>query len=380
MNYVVKNGEQISDVILNSSGSLDNWSLILEANNFDTWTPDLLPGQIIIIPDNIILQPNVKAELDQYPANNNSAAADILDQIYAITHKVIPNQLLDLDGNFYNTIKIGNYEIIVQNFQCTKYADGTAIPELTEDADWSSDTEGAQCKYNNDVANKSVYGLLYNWFAVNNARGLCYFERNGTKEDGWEITNNDFWNDLLNLLGGDYTVVGGKLKETGTVHWQSPNVGATDEIGFKALPGGSRVGYGGTFANINQAIYLWCSDSIDDGNAADVAMGYTDGVFSSVFTNNMSNSKATGQSVRCFRKINTDEEMKYQQTINLVADVTFTATTTVPTEPYNVFLLDADGNDITASVDISLALIGGVYVIYITSTTAYSGVNLKIIY
>jgi len=78
--------------------------------------------------------------------------------------------------------------------------------------------------------------------------------------------------------------------------------------------------------------------------------------------------------------IYTNEEMKYLQTINLSAGVSTTVVTTLTTEPYNVFLLDAEGNDISSQVNISLALAGGVYEVYIYSTDALTGVKLKILY
>ena len=81
-NYIVKNGETITDCVLNSTGSLDNWEAILEANSFSSWTPSLSVGQSIIIPDSVIIQPNVKAILDIYPACNNSfASSDLSNQI-----------------------------------------------------------------------------------------------------------------------------------------------------------------------------------------------------------------------------------------------------------------------------------------------------------
>ena len=81
MNYIVRNGESIADVVLNATGNIQNWKVILETNGFSEWTPILHAGQIIIIPDTVIMQPNSKAILDDYPSNNNSKAADLDDQI-----------------------------------------------------------------------------------------------------------------------------------------------------------------------------------------------------------------------------------------------------------------------------------------------------------
>lgn len=77
---------------------------------------------------------------------------------------------------------------------------------------------------------------------------------------------------------------------------------------------------------------------------------------------------------------NHSDGMKYSQTINLSAGATTTVVTTINTEPYNVFLLDSSGNDITSRVTISIALVGAVYVIYIYSVDALNNCKLKILY
>ena len=81
-----------------------------------------------------------------------------------------------------------------------------------------------------------------------------------------------------------------------------------------------------------------------------------------------------------FNKSISGEEMKYSQTINLSAGVETDVTTTITTEPYNVFLLDSSGNDITALVTISIALVGLVYHVYISTVDALNNVKLKILY
>lgn len=80
-----------------------------------------------------------------------------------------------------------------------------------------------------------------------------------------------------------------------------------------------------------------------------------------------------------FNKSISGEEMKYSQTINLSAGAN-DVTTTITTEPYNVFLLDSSGNDITALVTISIALVGLVYHVYISTVDALNNVKLKILY
>ena len=75
------------------------------------------------------------------------------------------------------------------------------------------------------------YGLLYNWYAASDANFAT---------SGWHVPSYTEWTTLITYLGGS-SVAGGKLKETGTVHWASPNTGATNESGFTGLPGGYRV-------------------------------------------------------------------------------------------------------------------------------------------
>jgi uncharacterized protein (TIGR02145 family) len=77
------------------------------------------------------------------------------------------------DGTKYDSVKIGNQIWINENLKETKYYDGTTIPRITDNTDWKNDTTGARCEYNNDSSNESdTYGYLYNWFAINNAKGL----------------------------------------------------------------------------------------------------------------------------------------------------------------------------------------------------------------
>ncbi|MCD4768678.1 MAG: fibrobacter succinogenes major paralogous domain-containing protein [Bacteroidales bacterium] len=135
----------------------------------------------------------------------------------------------DYDGNSYNTVKIGNQWWMVENLKVTKYNDGTAIPLVTDNTAWTNLTTPGYCWYNNDEATiKNPYGALYNWHTVNTSK-LC--------PTGWHVPSDAEWTKLRNYLGGEIAA-GGKLKETGTTHWDSPNTGATNETGFTGLPGG----------------------------------------------------------------------------------------------------------------------------------------------
>ncbi|MFA6571574.1 MAG: FISUMP domain-containing protein, partial [Bacteroidota bacterium] len=135
------------------------------------------------------------------------------------------------------------------NLAVTTYRDGSTIPQVTDPTAWSNLTTGAWCYYNNDPSMGPIYGKLYNWYAVNDPRGLA--------PTGWHVPSEAEWTTLTTYLGGE-SVAGGKLKETGYTHWQSPNTGATNESGFSALPGGYR-NEGGTFADIGLRDDWWSS-------------------------------------------------------------------------------------------------------------------------
>jgi uncharacterized protein (TIGR02145 family) len=166
--------------------------------------------------------------------------------------------LTDIDGNNYKTVKIGTQEWMAENLKTTKYNDGTAIPLVTVVASWQLLTTPGYCWYNNDsVVNKATYGALYNWYTVNTSKQLC--------PTGWHVPTDAEWTILTTFLISE-SVAGGKLKETGTTHWLSPNTGATNESGFTALPGGYRTNIG-AFNLIGNYGYWWSTTQYNADNA-----------------------------------------------------------------------------------------------------------------
>ncbi|MFA6572071.1 MAG: fibrobacter succinogenes major paralogous domain-containing protein [Bacteroidota bacterium] len=149
-------------------------------------------------------------------------------------------------NNNSDEVTIGTQVWMKRNLDVDHYRNGDPIPEVQDSIAWSKLTKGAWCYYNNDPAIGAIYGKLYNWYAVNDSRGLA--------PEGWHVPSKDEWQELENSLGGE-NLAGGKLKETGTVHWNSPNTGATNEKGFSALPGGCR----GYYGPIGQIAYFWSS-------------------------------------------------------------------------------------------------------------------------
>jgi uncharacterized protein (TIGR02145 family) len=136
------------------------------------------------------------------------------------------------------------------NLDVDHFRNGDRIPEAKTKEEWKYAGERglpAWCYYDNDPANGRVYGKLYNIYAVNDPRGLA--------PEGWHMTSDREWDVLMDYLFGT-EVAGGKLKETGTTHWQSPNHGATNESSFSALPGGYRVS-DGAFYDLGIRAIFW---------------------------------------------------------------------------------------------------------------------------
>jgi uncharacterized protein (TIGR02145 family) len=162
-------------------------------------------------------------------ATNSMGTAYGNQVTFKTTTDVETNTVTDIDGNIYHTVTIGTQVWMVENLKTTKYRNGDPIPNVTGNA-WAALTTGAYCWYNNDAATyKATYGALYNWYAVADSRNIA--------PTGWHVPTDAEWTTLTTFLGGE-SVAGGKLKETGTNHWTSPNTGATNETGFTALPGG----------------------------------------------------------------------------------------------------------------------------------------------
>lgn len=144
--------------------------------------------------------------------------------------------VVDIDGNIYNTVKIGTQTWMAANLRTSHYNDGTPIANITDNTEWNNTESGAFAWFNNDSAsNEMHYGKLYNWRAVNTGK-LC--------PEGWHVANETEWLVLGDYLGG-LEVAGGKLKATGTIEngdglWNAPNTGATNSKGFNGLPGGRR--------------------------------------------------------------------------------------------------------------------------------------------
>jgi uncharacterized protein (TIGR02145 family) len=226
------------------------------------------------------LDPNTKYYIKAYAINSQGTG-------YGNEVSFSTTNVTDIDGNVYNSVKIGTQTWMKENLKVTKYRDGSSVQNITDNTAWLGLTTGAYCWYGNDItSNKSVYGALYNWYAVQDNRKIC--------PSGWHVPNDIDWNALESYLGGSGTA-GGKIKEIGTTHWKSPNTGATNESGFTALPGGFR-NLSVSFGNIGSDGDWWSSTETDATHAWSMGLLYN---YAATFYG--SNLKTDGRSVRCIK-------------------------------------------------------------------------------
>lgn len=193
----------------------------------------------------------------------------------------------DSDGNSYAVLKIGDQLWMAENLRTTRYSDGTKIPLITDYTEWINLTSPAYCWQNNDIGNKPVYGALYTWHTVETEK-LC--------PSGWYVPTDAEWTILENNLGGA-AVAGGKLKESGNVHWLDPNLDASNESGFTALPGGWRDGVTGAFTTIGVAGMWWTSQETSPGRPYWREIYYSSGT---IF-HQVNGDPSFGLSVRCVK-------------------------------------------------------------------------------
>jgi uncharacterized protein (TIGR02145 family) len=196
----------------------------------------------------------------------------------------------DIDGNVYNTVQIGNQCWTQSNLKVSKYRNGDNILTGLSDGQWSSTTSGAYAIYNNDPVNDGLYGKLYNWYAVDDSRGLC--------PTGWHVPSDAEWTTLTTFLGGA-SAAGGAMKSTATQPtpggWLAPNTGATNSSGFTGLPGGSRDS-GGGFYSLGNGGGWWSSSDAGSGSAWTRLLDFNDAL---AFRYN--GTPRGGFSVRCLK-------------------------------------------------------------------------------
>lgn len=200
---------------------------------------------------------------------NTSIICIVLIQMFSIemlaqSEWYIYDTLTDArDGKKYKTVSIDNQIWMAENI-------AYRIPKEC----WA---------YNNDENNIVLYGYLYVWKTANT---VC--------PKGWHLPTVQDWTILALSMGGD-TIAGNNLKEIGTIHWTSPNIDATNAIGFTALPGGYRNTYG-TLEEQGNSGFWWTATEYNSSNAWNIGLHFDN---SNVHFD--TNDKKIGMSVRCVK-------------------------------------------------------------------------------
>ncbi len=196
----------------------------------------------------------------------------------------------DVDGNTYKTVYLGTQQWMAENLKTIKFNDGTFIKFIIDGSEWQNNNTGAYSFYDNDDSNIFTNGLLYNWYAIsptsNGNKNVC--------PSGWHVPTDNEWTILTDYLGGE-NIAGGKMKEIGTINWNSPNTDATNTSNFTGIPSGCR-NTNGNFYHIKNNAYWWSSTSSSTTNA------WYRNLFNINGSANRANvSKADGFSIRCLK-------------------------------------------------------------------------------
>jgi uncharacterized protein (TIGR02145 family) len=157
--------------------------------------------------------------------------------------------LIDQDGKSYKTIRVSEQVWMAENLNVSKFRNGDTIPEAIRSEDWINagrKNEPAWCYYNNDPDSGKKYGKLYNWFAVNDPRGLA--------PEGWHVPSDAEWSELIDYIGGE-DIAGKKMKST--IGWNGGGNG-TDKSGLSILPAGNRAS-SGNFNFTGLCGFFWCT-------------------------------------------------------------------------------------------------------------------------
>lgn len=196
-------------------------------------------------------------------------------------------KVTDADGNVYNTVQIGTQTWMAENLRTTKYRDGTSIPNVTDDTEWSNLSTPGYCWYDNDKqAYGNSYGALYNWHAVNTGN-LC--------PAGWHVPSDAEFVTLTDYLGGEL-LAGAKLNENDSTYWIGRDSVATNSTGFSARPGGYRNENIGNFALIKTHGFWWSSKNYSTTGGWMRSIEHQKSIF-----HRAQHSRQRGFSVRCLK-------------------------------------------------------------------------------
>lgn len=229
----------------------------------------------------------------------NRAGTGYGNAIYFTTDAFDYGSLMDIDGNEYLTIQLGEQEWMAENLRVTHYNNGDTIPNVTNGTEWSNLTLGAYCEYDNSTAKVDTFSRLYNWYAINDSRNIA--------PNGWHVPSDDEWKQLEIYLGmsqseaddsvwrgtdqGSQLAGNAELWNDGVLE----NNGVFGSSGFAALPGGYRSN-NGNFESIGDAAFFWSATPGDISAAWDRGLYFTNAAI-----HRYNNGKQAGFSVRLVR-------------------------------------------------------------------------------
>ncbi len=205
----------------------------------------------------------------------------------------------DVDGNEYGTIIVGGQVWMAENLKVTHYRNGDTLKYAPDSIAWTEGTAGEYCFYDNDSSYIDTFGYLYNWYVVNDGRGLA--------PEGWHVARDEDWKHLEKALGMSSaeadtigwrgTNQGSKLKST--YRWNA-NGNGTDDVNFTALPGGYISN--GAFDHLGIDASFWTSDEVSE---------YNTGIYRDMYSDRntirrYSCDKNLGMSIRCVKDIEDD--------------------------------------------------------------------------
>jgi len=222
---------------------------------------------------------SVSLTVTNYLGNSSVVKTEYINVVeFACGNNIIDNR----NNKMYGTVSINNRCWIKQNLNTGIFNQNGNMP--------TNNNIIEKFCFNNDEANCTTYGALYTWdemlkYNSTAVSGIC--------PTGFIIPSRQIFDELLNYAGGN-SIAGGKLKQTGTVLWNAPNVGATDSLGFTALPSGYL--QANVFLNLNKNAIFWTSDAFNSDNAFAKLFSYNN-----TEVTDTSISKNIAASVRCMK-------------------------------------------------------------------------------
>ncbi len=190
----------------------------------------------------------------------------------------------DIDGNVYKVVKIGDQIWMAENLKATRYNNGDSINIYADNTPWKSATDGAACYFDNNVAMRDTFGMLYNYHALTGSRNPC--------PTGWRVSTAQDWLTLIETMGG-IAVAGQKLKSDN--RWDEEDGSNSNTVGFNAYPAGRRDQNGG-FSHLGRNANFWTTENLDNEKAWIYRLGKTVAEVFSEFE-----VKLYGYSCRCVK-------------------------------------------------------------------------------